>query len=64
MYYERYEKIRTAAGRSDTEIAAAAGIPRATISDWKLGKSTPKVDKMKAIADVLGVTIDELIKEE
>lgn len=63
MYYGSYEKVRIAAKMSDTEVSTAAGVPRATISDWKLGKTTPKVDKLKKIADALGVTVDELIKE-
>jgi transcriptional regulator with XRE-family HTH domain len=32
-----------------------------TLSDWKRGKSKPKADKMKKIADVLNVSVDYLI---
>jgi len=32
-----------------------------TLSQWKNGRSTPKVDKLQKIADYFGVTIDYLL---
>lgn len=43
------------------QVCRATGVPASTMSDWKSGKSIPKVDKLKAIADYFGVTIDYLV---
>lgn len=58
--YERYVKIRNSKHLRDSDIAKSTGIPQSTFSDWKKGKSMPKVDKMLKIADVLGVDYQEL----
>ena len=43
-----------------SEVARATGISNATFSDWKKGRSVPKADKMKLIADFFGVPVDYL----
>lgn len=63
MYYKNYERIRNAAGLNDSQVSEQTKIPRMNFSDWKLGRTTPRVVNMKKIADALGVTIDELVKE-
>lgn len=59
--YERYCEIRDARGFTDYEIAKKTGINPATFSDWKKGKSAPKVEKLAKIAAVLGTSIDYLV---
>lgn len=59
--YDRYAKIRDIRGFTDYKVTKLAGIKgTATISNWKNGKYVPKDDKMRDIAQVLGVTIDFL----
>lgn len=62
--YERYCETRDSKGLRDSNIAALTGIGKSTFSDWKSGRSTPKNDKLKKIADVLEVTIDYLMTGE
>ena len=62
--YQNYAKLRDAKGLKDCDIVKLSGVASATISSWKNGHYTPKLPKLKKIADALGVTIDELIKEE
>lgn len=64
MFYENYEAVRKAKGLKDSDVCRATGIRPSTMCDWKKGRSTPRLDKIKAITNVLGVTVDELIKEE
>ena len=59
--YADYAKIRDAAGLSDFAVAKKAGISPSTLSDWKTGKSQIKSDKIAKIADVLGVTSDDIM---
>ena len=60
MSYETYAMLRDAAGLTDYQVAKLAGISRPTLSDWKNGRYTPKDDKRRKIAEVLGVSIDAL----
>ena len=59
--YSVYEKLRNDRNLNDTQVAKAAGIPRAAIGDWKFGRSQPKIDKLQKIAKVLGVHVSALI---
>lgn len=59
--YENYAKLRKSKGMRDGDVAKKAAIPPSTFSDWKKGKSTPKEEKMRKIADALGVSYLELI---
>ena len=51
--YERYSQIRDSRGLKDSDVARRAAMQQSVLSDWKNGKSTPKMDKMIRIADVL-----------
>lgn len=53
--YEEYVKFRDSKGLKDSDVARLAGIPQATLSEWKRGKYTPKYEKMTKIEQVLGV---------
>lgn len=61
--YSRYAKFRDQQRLTDYKVAKATGIATSTISDWKRGLTTPKYDKMKAIAEILGVTVQDLMEE-
>lgn len=62
--YEIYEKIRNSLGYSNADVARATDLSSATLSAWKLGKYTPKKEKMKKIADFLGVPLSVLMGED
>lgn len=60
-----YSKIAAICKEKRLSIAAlekAAGLGNATIRVWDV--SSPKANNLKAVADVLGVTVDELLREE
>lgn len=58
--YERFELILAKKGIKASQVAKATNIPASTFSDWKYGRSKPKADKMKKIADFLDVSKDWL----
>lgn len=62
--YEVYAKLRDDKGYSDYRVSKETGIGAATLSDWKNGLSTPKVDKLFLIARLLTVSIEDLLEEE
>ena len=43
-----------------SDVARGAGIPYSTLTDWKVGRYTPKLDKLQKIADFLGVSLEYL----
>lgn len=64
--YEIFEQLLQKYGVSAYKVAKAAGVTQSTLSDWKRGRSTPKSENMKKLADYFGVSIDYLMtgKEE
>lgn len=48
--YERYVELRNQKGVSDYRVAKDTGIPKSTFSDWKSGRSKPKIAKLKILA--------------
>ena len=60
--YKNYEAIRDSKGLSDYKVAQETGIAPSTISDWKAGRTTPKADKLLAIARCLGTTVEALME--
>lgn len=59
--YEIYQKLLDMNGVKSADVARATGISNMTFSDWKNGKSTPKMDKIEKIAKYFGVTTDYMM---
>ena len=59
--YERYASIRDSNNVTDYWVASQTGISRSTFTKWKNNASTPKVDKLILIADVLGCPLEALL---
>lgn len=53
--YRKFEKICEIRGVKPSTVSKATGISTATLSSWKGGKYTPKLDKIKKIAEYFGV---------
>lgn len=58
--YEIFVRLLKERNLKASDVSKATGIPSSTFTDWKKGRYTPKVDKLKLIADFLGVTLDYL----
>ena len=42
-------------------VSKETGVTQSTLSDWKRGRSTPKTENMKKLADYFGITVDYLM---
>jgi transcriptional regulator with XRE-family HTH domain len=42
-------------------VSKATKIPASTFTDWKNGRSTPKIEKLQKIADFFDVSVDYLL---
>ena len=60
--YNKYAALREKRGLTDYRVASETGIPRSTFSDWKTGRSNPKTDKLKILADYFGVSIEYFLQ--
>jgi transcriptional regulator with XRE-family HTH domain len=48
------------AGMGPNELADALGVNRSAVGFWMRGDTAPRSNKLRAIADALGVTVDTL----
>ncbi len=62
--YEKYVELRDEKNVTDYRVADETGITKSTFSDWKSGRSSPKIDKLKKIADYFGVPIEYFLGNE
>ena len=63
MSYLRFCELVSERGTSVYKVSKDTGIPPSTFTDWKNGRSAPKAEKMKRIADYFGVTLDSLLSD-
>lgn len=62
--YDNFEAALLKKNVTAYMVGKGTGISTATLSSWKNGKYTPKVDKLIKIADFLEIPLEELIKED
>lgn len=56
--YKKYVYLREKHNVNDATVAKETGITRSTFTAWKQGISSPKIDKIKKIANYFGVDVD------
>ena len=62
--YEIFEKLLMERGVTAYKVAKATGISTGSMTDWKKGRSAPKVHKIKKIAYYFGVSVDYRLGNE
>ena len=62
MIYDNVKALCDKKGMSISALEKAAGLGNATVQGWK--DSVPMVTSIKKVADVLGVSIEDIIKEK
>ena len=55
---------RVAAKLTQAELAKRLGVYQGVVSQWESGMTNPKLDKLKAMAEFFGCTLDELLRED
>ena len=61
--YRKYEALKKEKGVSDYEVSKQTGISTSTLSEWKSGQYTPKVDKMILLAKYFDVPLEKLLED-
>ena len=63
-FVENLNELRKIHNYSQEELAEMIGVSRQTMSKYETGESLPDIEKCKQLADVFGVTIDDLVSYE
>uniref|UniRef100_UPI0006CF7AAB helix-turn-helix domain-containing protein n=1 Tax=Clostridium sp. NkU-1 TaxID=1095009 RepID=UPI0006CF7AAB len=56
--YQKYVDLRDKAKVTDYKVAKQTGVSTATLTNWKYGRYTPKLDKLTALAKYFDVSIE------
>ena len=60
----RIKELRKERGLSQTAIAEAVGVTSGAVSQWEAGLTNPTLETLVKVAQVLGCTVDELLRTE
>lgn len=60
--YKKFEDLLFKNNISAYQVAKETGLYTTLFSDWKSGKSCPKADKIKKIADFFKVSIEYFLE--
>ena len=61
MIHENIKQFRKAKGMTQEELAVKLHIVRQTVSKWEKGLSVPDADVVIQLADLLGVSVHQLL---
>lgn len=62
--YEKFAHLLQEKQVTPYRVHKETGVSQSTLSDWKNGKSTPKIDKLQLIADYFGVPLSYFLESE
>lgn len=60
--YKNFEKLLKNTNKTIYRVSKDTEIAPTTLYDWRDGKSVPKIDKLKKLADYFGISIDYFIE--
>lgn len=60
-FNEKLIEIRKKQGLSQEELGMELQVSRQTISKWETGESLPDIERCKLLAEVLDVSLDDLV---
>ena len=63
-FAERLTELRKSRGWSQEQLGERLGVTRQTVSKWELGSTTPEMEKLAAMSELFGISIDALVKGE
>lgn len=64
MFSDNLIQLRKVNHMSQEELADKVNVSRQTLSKWETGESLPDIEKSKMLAEIFGVTLDDLVNYE
>lgn len=60
--YKKFAELLEKTNKTAYQVSKDTGIAQSVLSDWKNGRSNPKVDKLKILADYFGKPIEYFLE--
>lgn len=60
--YEKFIVLLVKHNKTAYRVSKDTGIAQSVLSDWKTGRSKPKADKLKILADYFSVSIEYFLE--
>ncbi len=60
--YEKFAELLEKNNKTAYQVSKETGISQSVLSDWKRGRSKPKAEKLKTLADYFGVSIEYFLE--
>ena len=64
MFCDNLVQMRKMLQMTQEDIAERVGVTRQSVAKWEAGESVPDIDKCKQLADIFGVSLDDLANYE
>ena len=64
MFKDNLVQMRKVLQLTQEDIAENLGVTRQSVAKWEAGESIPDLDKCKQLADIFGVSLDDLANYE
>ena len=64
MFKDNLVQMRKLSQLTQEDIAEKLGVTRQSVAKWESGESIPDLDKCKQLADIFGVSLDDLANYE
>ena len=64
MFKDNLVQMRKLLRMTQEDIAEKLGVTRQSVAKWEAGDSVPDLDKCKQLADIFGVSLDDLANYE
>lgn len=61
--YSKYEELLKKTGETSYRVSKETGVGQNTLSNWKTGRSQPKIGKLQKIADHFGVPVTYFLED-
>lgn len=60
--YEKFAELLEKTNKTAYQVSKDTGIAQSVLSDWKNGRSKPKTEKLKILANYFGVSIEYFLE--
>lgn len=63
VFTRNFNRYLSLSGKKQVEVASAAKVSTGTITDWKKGRSYPRMDKIQLLADFFEIKKSDLVED-
>jgi DNA-binding XRE family transcriptional regulator len=64
LNYSKYEDLKKSSGLTDKDVSEKTGIARSTLSEWKSGRSEPKIEILMKLSGLFCTPVMDFVKKE